>query len=358
MADQCVIYGSWKIRHNEPLSDDEKELDMYLLSSIDTKNRLSVILDSAGALEKIYPPETNALRRRSGPPKFAAGNFPDGDKIPLAIADFDENMCAVTHLLLRIETYACHFIKMPELPLPSAFDDMVNRLVAIYQKRHLQLNNYECLYFPPLGNKVLRQTFSLGKPMDFFNMGRKLYEMLDEDYFTGFRPQMGAGMQQAAFKSERFSIMENKRGFGGEIATNRYSRNLKRNWDEERATFEMTYQRDGAPCCYQETHDEPISGRSPDLAAAEIFGLPLSGNGEERRACSSVVFESLAAGNIFNVRFGNIYPVKDRKDIGGLGFGAVRYIKSRTACAPEEVEFEFKLLCSAIEQFIGEYRSE
>ncbi|SIR11103.1 hypothetical protein SAMN05880561_10974 [Rhizobium sp. RU33A] len=99
---RIVIFGSWKIRHAEPLDRIERTL-VFCAVPDRLQVGASIAADLRGQLARvaIY---RDGLEEADG--VHVAQNL-SGDDVPLAIAEFVGPMVTITHLLTRVEGKRC-----------------------------------------------------------------------------------------------------------------------------------------------------------------------------------------------------------------------------------------------------------
>lgn len=346
---RIVIFGSWKVRHAEPLDRSERTL-VFCAVPDRLQVGASIAADLRGQLARvaIY---RDRLEEANG--VHVAQNL-SGDDVPLAIAEFVGPMVTITHLLTRVEVHKSHFLSVSPLSVTIPDQDLVGALFALCDQEHLRLCNYECLYYKGLPDTELEFKFNIRTSYNFYSINRLFYEKLDRGEIEGFMPQLGDEIQHWSYDNNLCEILPNAEGVGGYVSIMYWSKKKRANWDERTVTFKKKlFHEDTLERWERNYHNLYVQG-TPEESLASYFDLPLASCPDWRRTRLDIACEANDTGNIFFLNFEDSRVYNDSSPEGRLQQCEIEYHKSRGVPDDDLIYRDFERIGQAMENFLAE----
>lgn len=346
---RIVIFGSWKIRHAEPLDQSDRELTLCAVPDR-LQVGVSIAADLRGQLARIAI-YRDGLDTADG--VHHAQNL-SGDEVPLAIADLDGTTLTITHLLTRVEIQKSHFLSVTPLSVTIPEPDLVDALYGLCEREHLRLCNYECLYYKGLPDTELEHKFNISTPYNFYSINRLFYEKLDRGEIDGFMPQLGDEIQHWSYDNNLCEILPNAEGVGGYVSIMYWSKKKRANWDERTVTYKKKlFHEDTLERWERNYHNLYVDG-TPEESLASYFELPLASCPDWRRTRLDIACEANDTGNIFFLNFEDSRIYNDSSPQGRLQQCEIEYHKSRGVPDNDLIYRDFERIGQAMELFLDE----
>jgi hypothetical protein len=352
MTSSYVLFGNWKIRHDEPVTAAEDALRLHAAPPQARGDRHSIVLDLRGRRRVDALVVSGRLSQLTGgaAPIVECKNLA-ADPLPLAIVQLDGDRILPTHLLTRVERHKTHFVRPP---IPAATCDargIVQALREAFEVNHIFLNNFECHFLNHLPGMALARRVSLAADSDCCRWARAWYSALDDGSIDGFMPQLGDEIRDWNYDAEHFDVAPTAEVPASYVSLMHWSQKRKSRWDEPVATFRRVWET-RAVLFRQETHvNQPGAGPAAGPALAAFFKAPVMPLSSCRETRFEVSCESVSTGNIFSVGFqytGHCDP-PDRRAAEPVC--EVRYVKTRGAGSEAVIVEELGRLARAVEAF-------
>lgn len=346
---RAIIFGSWKIRHAEPLGADERILHLCAAPAR-LQTGASVAADLRADLLRLADWD-GGLKPADG--TLAAQNL-SAELVPLGVAELDGTTVTVTHLLTRVEVHCSHFLKIEPVRIDISRQDLTERLFAACDAAHLRLCNYECLYIKGLPDTELEFKFNIRTGYNFYTINRMFYEKLDRGEIEGFMPQLGDEIQHWSYDNNFCEILPNADKVGGYVSIMYWSKKKRANWDERVVTYKKKlFHEDALERWERNYHNLYVDG-TPEESLASYFDLPLASHPDWRRTRLDIACEAHDTGNIFFLNFEDSRVFNDSSPEGRLQQCEIEYHKTRGT--PDELLIyrDFERLGAAMERFMTE----
>jgi len=341
-----VVFGTWKLRHNEPMSPGEAVLRLIPL-------RLAPDLSRSTVNVKICA-ETFASdgRRIDGDDRSDpwSGLLPSlEEEIPLALAVEEDGRLVIRHALMRIVEPIAQFFRVED---PGGSAGLAERIAAVNQAGHLILSNHECFYVKDEQDIELEQKLTLGKPYQYLELCLRLCRALAAGEAPGFQPQLGDELQHWSYDNWFYEIRPNEKREGGYLSVISYCKK-KRSWDDPMFMFKKKiYDVDSLERWERNFENQRVEGDKKE-ALERYFGYPIAPLPTWRRTRADVAFES-DAGNIFMVNFDDC-----RVDAGApecrLQQGEIEYLKTRGKPDRAQIYADFERLVAFTESKLRDW---
>ena len=341
-----IVLGSWKIRHDEPVSKKEQALyfvelaanddltHQIVLRNIDTLD--APLLDAPGG--KIVSHLTKAN---------LSEHF-----IPLAIVSHEAEKTTISHLILRIETFVSQFYQIDGLPLIIDFDNLFIELSALYHAHYLYLNNFECYYEKGIPDTELEQKFTIKENYNFYDFNERFYEALSSGNIKNFKPHLGDEIEHWSYDNNFFEIGENNKGMAGYVSVMHWSRKKKVKFDEPVVTFKKKLYKEDALERWERNYPFKTIETTGEKELTEFFDLPLNELPSWRRVRLDVACEYTPTGDIFMLNFEDCRIKDVDEPEGRLQQCEIEYLKTRGTADVDKIYKGFDALVKEVEYFI------
>ena len=304
MVGSFIVYGSWKIRHNEPISNGEGQLYYQMLPGRIDHSNFSILQDLRFRNQECYYFENNQLKmlKSISLVGIELANLSEG-VIPLAVIKCDEKEeCHATHFLTRLECYISHLIKVPGTPFLIDMCNPTQGLIEAFEQNHLYLNNFECFYINGTPDTNLEVSFKICNSNYFYiTLNRIWYQELAKGHIKKFMPQLGNEIQHR---------------------------------------------------CYD--NNQSINGL-PKETLATIINLPLKCMPDWCQISFNSTCESMATGNIFKVFFEDTHISGVSLPDGRLKQCRIKYVKTRGNPDKFSIREDYKSLSIQVENFLNQF---
>jgi hypothetical protein len=352
MPNFCVVYGSWKLRHNEPLKSGEDTFRLHLVPTEASPSHHSLLLDLRGASVPIgkivngvsewFTPSVPAIRCQN------LGSH----EIPLAAVKVSGETIEITHLLTRVEKQVSHLIKPPITIATCTTATFEAALRAACEANHLYLNNFECFYIKGMPDTELEQKFNIVGEYDYHLLNRQWYAALADRRIPGFAPQLGDEIEHWAYDNDFCRIMPNIQQVAGYVSIMYWSRKRKLAWNEPVVTFKKKLYKEDALERWERNYAEQLVLATPEETMAQFFGLPLQRLPSWRRTRYDMACEAIDSGNIFMINFEDSRVRDDRTQAGRLQQCEIEYLKTRGTPDETKIYHDLNALSEQVEQFM------
>jgi hypothetical protein len=351
MSNVFIVFGSWKLRHNEPLAGDESQLRLHTAPASVRGSEHSLLLDlridsaPAGVIAQ------GALQWSNSAAPVALANL-SADELPLAAVTFDNGSFTITHLLTRIEKHITHLIRPPSGATSTDATLLGEALRDTFERNHIFLNNFECYYVKGMPDTELEQKFRIDGEFDHHVVNRAMYAAFDNGEVEDFALQLGDELEHWAYDNDFARILPNKEGAAGYLSIMHWSRQRKPSWNEPVVTFKKKLYAEDALERWERNYANQIVRTTPEEAMASYFDLPIEMLPSWRRTRYDVACEAVNSGNIFMVNFEDSRIRDDRTSAGRLQQCEIEYLKTRGEPDNESIYRDFALLSQRVEQFM------
>ncbi|MCI3945627.1 hypothetical protein K0038_02669 [Pseudomonas syringae] len=343
----AILFGSWKIRHQEPLEPDD--LALYAIPA-DTAlmGELTAVADLRGRYRTLARWSADGTLRRADLDEVDCHNL-SGAAIPLAIITLQGDHVQISHLLNRIDVHRSLFVQPPlEIDQPRGSSNLAQVVREAFERNHLAINNWECRYSTTAQPYV--ESFELAPDSHA--------RMLGEAWFdAGFGPSMAPFTRQCGdeFQLWDHHVTAARAEDGGYVWMEHCTRKRKLAVNEPLVQVFRS-----APGSLSATRQE-LSLGSPALEAmAMSTDSTLQALGEYRRYAFSCPCESVESGNLFMVSFETCTPLAPEpgNTSGYTTRGEVRFLKSRGAVHHDVIIADLRRLMMHLHAFLDDRRLE
>ncbi|MES2743613.1 MAG: hypothetical protein V4754_22045 [Pseudomonadota bacterium] len=353
MSSLYIVFGSWKLRHNEPLQAGEGGLRLHAAPGPDALH--SLLIDVRGPSKPAATVVDGALAWcDDSAPERACANLAI-EELPLAAVRFDNGVFQITHLLTRVESHITHLIRPHHAVAPAPGAQLETALRAAFEANHIFVNNFECYYIKGMPDTELEQKFHIRGQFDYHEVNRALYAKFGDGKVPGFALQLGDELEHWAYDNDFARILPNVENAAGYLSIMHWSRKRKTEWDEPVVTFKKKLYAEDALERWERNYGDQTIATTPEAALAEFFELPIEMLPSWRRTRYDIACEVLATGNIFMVNFEDSRVRDDRTSRGRLQQCEIEYLKTRGEPDEATIYRDFALLTEKVEQFMDEH---
>ncbi|WP_024905393.1 hypothetical protein [Robbsia andropogonis] len=318
VAIPVVLFGDWKIRHQEPLGPAD-----HILHAVDAsdlpRGAMTVTADLRGMRRLRASWNGDTRETSTATASMACANF-TAQQVPLAIAMLCADNVQITHLVTRIDLHRVVFVQ-PTRPIAllPATASLAQALVLAFEVNYLEINNWECRY--AYSNDTFIEHFELDAAIDARTVGEAWYDAVDCRQFASFVTQSGD-----EFQLWDHDVTVCRAIPTGYVHAEHWSRKRKNTVNEPLAQLRCI----GVPgTTLPTTFEAHIVPPVIDAIAATV-DVPLQTLGEYRRIAFSTACESVETGHIFTVMFETCVP---RDGVGARTTrGHVSFVKTRGKC--------------------------
>jgi hypothetical protein len=343
-----IVLGSWKIRHDEPMTKAEQALYFVECTNqvdsisktllVDIENLDSPLLDSPNG--KIVHELTKA-------------NLSE-DYIPLAVISHEQDKVVITHLTLRIETFVSQFYQLDSLPKQANDKGVFNELCDLYHANYLYMNNFECYYEKGIPDTELEQKFSIVDDYNFYDFNERFYAALANGEIKGFKPHLGDEIEHWSYDNNFFEIAENDQEMAGYVSVMHWSRKMKNGFDDPVVTYKKKLYKEDALERWERNYHYKTIKTTPENALTDFFELPLTELPNWRRVRLDVACEYTPTGDIFMLNFEDCRIFDESRPEGRLQQCEIEYLKTRGTADETNLYKGFNELVKVVENFIIE----
>ncbi|MBI6705394.1 hypothetical protein [Pseudomonas viridiflava] len=337
----AIVFGSWKIRHQEPLQAQDYALHA-ISSDVALIGTLTAVADTRGCHPLIARWSTDGCLTRGSLGEMHCSNLGE-DALPLAVVTMDAEQIYITHLLHRLDVHRSLFVQ-PPLPIdqPSDPAQLVDALRRGFERNHLAINNWECRYSHSEHPYV--EVFELDSDCHARMLGEAWFDNCSTPSMRPFTSQCGD-----EFQIWDYHVTPARTQEGGYIWVEHCSRRRKLAIDEPLARLFHS-----APGVLAGSRQEVSLGLPALDAMAMSIDCPLQALGEYRSYVFSVPCESVESGNLFTVTFETCTALT--AGCGRTTRGEVRFLKSRGDIDPVVIGADLQGLMTRLGEFLKERR--
>ncbi|KPW30699.1 MULTISPECIES: hypothetical protein [Pseudomonas syringae group] len=343
----AIVFGSWKIRHQEPFGSDDHTL--YAIAA-DTAllGELTAVADLRGSHRVLARWDADGamlLDDENGDLGDETCHNLSGAAIPLAVITLQADHVYISHLLNRIDVHRSLFVQPPlEIEQPAVPQNLLMALRNAFERNHLAINNWECRY-----------TTTEQRYVESFELAPDCHaRMLGEAWFdASFSPAMAPFTSQCGdeFQVWDHQVTAARDEDGGYVWVEHCSRKRKLAVNEPIVQLFRS-----APGSLSGTVKHLALG-SPTLEAmAMSVDSTLQALGEYRRYAFSAPCESVQSGNLFVITFETCTPLAAHSV--STTRGEVRFLKSRGVIDPQAINADLHELMTRLHAFLDERRQE
>lgn len=342
-----IVLGSWKIRHDEPVSVEEQPLRFVALPAQQPVTDKSLLCD----LRELAGPILDAL---DGEPvtDITLANL-NSKTIPLAVVTQTSAGWTLTHLVHRIEVWVSHFLAVEGLPQPVSNANLFTTLCAKFHQDYLYTNNFECYYEKGIPDTELEQKFNIQQDYNFYELNERFYAALADGQIANFRPHLGDEIEHWSYDNDFFEIAPNEQRVAGYVSVMHWSRKKKIRFDEPVVTFKKKlYQEDALERWERNYHFKRIETTAEE-ALSNFFELPLQQLPGWRRVRLDIACEYLPTGDIYMLNFEDCRIKDVYAAAGRLQQCEIEYLKTRGKANEANIYLGFNALVKVVEDFIN-----
>lgn len=348
-----IIFGSWKIRHDEPLKAHEKSLRLYTHDVIDSHDH-SVYVDLRTTYADCLELNEGALVEKHFSVPETLENISE-NALPLAIVSEASNQWTISHLTTRLEKHVTHLIKIPGGSISSTSANLLSRLTDTFDRHHIKMNNFECFYIKGMPDTELEQKFDIKGEYDYHLLNKLWYAALDGGKLIGLAPQLGDEIEHWSYDNDFCKILPNAEKMAGYLSIMHWSRLKKTNWDQPVVTFKKKLYDEDALERWERNYAGQFIEGTPEESLARYFKLPLWRLPSWRRTRYDIACEVLATGNIFMVNFEDSRVRDDRSESGRLRQCEIEYLKTRGTPDGECIYKDLEAISRQVEKFMSDF---
>ncbi|MGI4861659.1 MAG: hypothetical protein ACRYHA_32980 [Janthinobacterium lividum] len=334
-----ILFGSWKIRHQEPLNSED-----HVLHAIDARHMsrgaMTTLIDLRGTHAVVASWRGNHQLDESPAAQLDCANI-GVSEIPLAVAILRTSGAEITHLVTRIDLHRTLFVQ-PAHPVkqPDSLAAVPAALRQAFQLNYLAVNNWECRYEYPDAELVER--FDVDSEGDARTLGEAWYEAVDAGLLAPFVSQCGDEFQLWDHDVTACRAIPT-----GYVAAEHWSRKRKITANEPLAQLRCVDMPGKASSGLVEAHIEtPVVD-----SMAVAVDAPLQALGEYRRIAFSTQCESVETGQIFSVTFETC--ISESHPLARTTRGQIRFLKTRGKLNRLATEAELARLMLHVREFLS-----
>jgi hypothetical protein len=297
MSDLYIAFGSWKLRHNEPISADEQRLTL-----------LPVVQPCDPAAQSILLRLDSAFDRRAGfdlspsgeQTRLAAVADSQDTSIPLAVVARHELGFAFTHALFLLDREQAQLVRLPATYHVQTDAPLWRQIYDFNESQHVFFSNHECYYIKSRETTELEQKFNFTTVYSYLQVIRELFAALDSGDFQGFRPKYTQEIQCWSYDNYFYDILPNASGDQGYVSMIHYCKKKDR-WDDPMYMYKKkVYSQDSLERWERNYRNQRVD-RDKQTMLEEFFGYPLQVLPTWRRSRCDIGVESVENGNIFMI---------------------------------------------------------
>ncbi|MBW4082408.1 hypothetical protein [Paenibacillus sp. S150] len=344
-----VVYGSWKIRHNEPMQLDDKQLALFPLRII-PEERESILLKTDSSVDFQSGIVFDGPGEES---EHSADMDPDWflTHIPLAVLVRQENVIRVTHLTLRVEEGFIQLVRNPGNERVPDMKSLGEHIYNLYEQSHLYLSNHECYYIKANETTELEQKFHFGRHLSYWRAHQEIFEAFDRGEFPGYTLKLGDEYQSWSFDNYLYELKPDAQEDRGYISAIHYCKR-KNQWNDPLYMFKKKIYSEDTLERWEKNYENQWIDQDVQMLLEDYFGYSTEPLPPWRRTRSDIGVES-ANGNIFMV---NIDDCRVLGESGATPWAKlqqceIEYMSTRGIPDEEKVYADFHRLTALVEQF-------
>lgn len=352
MSKRYVVFGSWKLRHNEPLCTEDKNLALFLLSPEVETNRQSLLID----LETSVCLEEGIMLKHDGERSVISGR-PDNKwfltNVPLVIIEVLGEDYQIIQSSLRIDLDFVQFMSTPEKQVKQKWHALWQEIYQFFDMYHLYFSNHEC-YFNKLNETTeLEQKFHFAKPFSYFRTMQELYTAFNEGEFLGFELKLTDEYQSWSFDNYLYEIQENEKNDKGYVSAIHYCKK-KSQWDDPLFMYKKKIYNEDALERWEKNYENQWVEQDIQGMLEKYFGYPTAALPVWRRTRSDIGVESVN-GNVFMINIDDCRINNEAIPEGHLQQCEIEYISTRGIPNKETVYKDFHKLVELVEGFFSQH---
>lgn len=346
MPQEMLVYGNWRVRHAEPLTENQALLRLHRVPAGAESAGRSWQLDCRGELPVLARCSASGWQPLEAPTAVRCANV-DPDWVPLARVQIQDGAMRITHLVDRADWHVAHFIQPPSPVAPFEPARLWQRLGEAFELNHLYTNNYECFY--SVGGPAAPRYLEVDvQALDVLAIGELWLEHL-ESGAACVVPQIGEELQHGSHDNVLCDVLPNLEGLQGWANAALFSRKRRARVLEPLAEFRaVLFDRDGGR--HEHCHADEFCGQAPEEAMALRLDLPLRTASRWRRTLFTAGCESAQSGHLFNVTFSLNQALGARA--ASVALCEIEYRKSRGHGNEKSIGAEIDELAHAVPAFL------
>lgn len=324
-----VVYGSWKLRFDEPC-----DRSVLTLLQVSLPNQSSIVCD----IRDLGPRSKKTIyegKWAQTPASQYAQNLNGGD-VPLALAKVDGDIIVITHLILRVEVHLCHFLSLPDGPHSTTVEGILGSLVALHNFNHLNFNNFECGYYPLASAFTSRDPIPSGQ---ISALALAFSEKLANGEIEGFFRHIGREFAMREYDETQCRPIKSEGEASRLVLVSHYSRTKRVHDKQHLATVTKASPTTGEEVSLPEEVELEAGDEEAFLSECYRTPLEISQRRLTKEVCLGVESSS---GILFEVVFSSHVPTS-----GGhppTHFAAIRSVFARTKAVLDSVSTEGRAL--------------
>ena len=326
MVNFFIVIGSWKLRHDELLEVQDRELELVHLSNFSTEAKFW---------------ECNL-------------NFTDYDDrvIPLAIVSLEDDVYSICSIVYNLRVDKCLFMKIPRRQVVD-ISDLSDKISQYFNKNYLYSNNHECYFTMPSPGHFQEKIINHASTVSYWTLGLALYNTILNRNQKKFKIQYGK-----VYEHYRYNVDE-------KVFFNEYSKSTRKiriidfasknkSWNSSKVTIEESIYDSSETLKLKRTIE--IDGKEFQMGSIQlceqdqelVVKNTLLNEGAFKFKC-----ESIRTGNIFDVGFVSSVNNSDQNIKNYL---SISYIKTRGHLeAIENINIDFTCINSFAKDFLNSF---
>jgi len=299
-----LIYGSWKLRHNEPLGDYDRHLALVPLPEHADVQQTCTL----PAID-LSPLPNGAVGIMPSGEEFDELSLPPGIDwegwVPLGLVEGDRTGSTLTHVLYRYELDTIQLIRLPQSVPLNERQNWWQVIWNVSERNHLYFSNYESYYRQAQHTIELEQKLDLTGCNSYMATSLAIYTALRRGQMKGFAPKLGREVQMWSYDNDFYEILPpTEADDHGYLSIIHYCLSKsKRNWNDPLFMFKKKIFRLDSLERWERNDRgrwlEPGADRQQRIE--EFYNYRTRALPSWRRSRVDVVTESLATGNIFMI---------------------------------------------------------
>lgn len=338
-----VVFGSWKLRHNEPISNVDKELILYPIKKLVNIEAHCVLLDLEEDLDKedfISLDETGQLYGNTDDNKGLPNWL-----VPLALVKKHKENLQMTHALLRIDL---GIVQLMETKINSKTNEPLWQTIYRFNEdKHLFFSNHECFYIKDNETNELEQKYNFKSDFSYLNIMQKIYAAVQEGRFPKFRPKYGDEFQFWSFNNYLYEINPNDEGVKGYVSMINYCKK-KSNWDDPMYMYKKKIYEDDSLERWERNYENQWVEGDKQQCLEQYFSYKISPFPAWRRTRCDIGVESIDSGNVFMVNMDDCRVIGGELPIGRLQQCEIEYMSTNGIPDRESIYREFHTLANYV----------
>lgn len=335
MGRKFIIFGSWKVRHNEPVHKDDKHLVWVELKEHLTENTQKFTMDNLLGL--------NYVQAQSTPfdEDWMLAN------IPLGVVFEEGNCFRISYGTLQIEALRTTFMKLDVPLIALSREQLFDVLYQLYEEQHLYLNNHECFYIR--SEVTFTKQYSTTNILTGMDEAYQLGEAFEMERLPGFRLKMTDSWHRYNYDQYTFKAeVSRKTHYVTEV-----HRAKKKEWNAPFYEYLQLFLLEQGTTKHEQSFKSIRNTTTPSLTMLkDRFGYSFEEYPGSRNSIHGIHVES-EFGNIFSIQFSTIQVHESTSAEGRFQSIEVRY--HTTSGRPDEliIEKDFIKLVQEVELYFA-----